>query len=697
MSASALLAALGAAPSVRATAAPGLGGAREGASGFSALLSLSQDSGVPADAPLTDLAASRSPTSRATPKGETAGDREDGALQTGPSDAAVSQALAGFASGKTGAPVAVPPASAEIDTEGAPDPTPGKPSPGAGSTPSVQANLAADAAASAVAEPSSEPPDRTASAPPLSGAVVGAGLSISRPSPALAIPPAPVVAAAPADPLTDAAPLDGTASAPVLNGAVVETGLSISRPPTLSAPPAPVVTAAAAPPSTVAAPTILSPGRSSAVPPPTGTPARLTGEQFSAGPAVAPQAARTSPVNASVGTSSGPASMVASAASGRSRGAVQAPTSLPGLLEGTPPPGKARGQTVATPTVVTGAETPALAAAGSSTSVARIAGATGEGAAPVPTPLLRGERGPPVSASRSGAGPTTPAALVRPAALSPETAVPLVSVSADQAAPTATPSATVPLADPSGASSPGVIQKPAQTSLTTSNSPSEPSQTTVAGSTSSTAATPAAATAGTVATPATTMPAFVLREGAPDLPPEVAGLESAREGPTVELTERVAASSASAAAGMAASLSRASVETTALLAARMLNRLDQRVTRFDMALTPEGLGRVDVSMDIDQDGQLVARLAFDNPTAATEMRGRADELRRQLETAGFSLAEDALEFSERREGHASPFEDRRSGAGRAFRDGDRLAAEADLAPAVWVSLKPTSGGVDVKV
>lgn len=149
-------------------------------------------------------------------------------------------------------------------------------------------------------------------------------------------------------------------------------------------------------------------------------------------------------------------------------------------------------------------------------------------------------------------------------------------------------------------------------------------------------------------------------------------------------------------------LSRATVETTAQLAAQIIRKLEGRSTRFDMALTPEGLGRVDVSLEIDSDGRLAARLAFDNPAAATDLRARADELRRQLQDAGFQLTQDSLEFSERNP--SSGF----SGGGafdrapdrRAFAGAARLAAQADTAlppPGPWASLSLTPDRVDMKV
>jgi flagellar hook-length control protein FliK len=144
-------------------------------------------------------------------------------------------------------------------------------------------------------------------------------------------------------------------------------------------------------------------------------------------------------------------------------------------------------------------------------------------------------------------------------------------------------------------------------------------------------------------------------------------------------------------------MSRAAIETTAQIAAQIVRRLEGRSTRFDMVLTPEDLGRVDVKLDIDSEGRLAARLAFDNPAAATDLRGRADELRRQLQDAGFQLAHDALDFSEREAGSGQMFEQRRERAS-AFSARARLGAEEDpIQATAWTPLSLTPRGVDLKV
>lgn len=145
-------------------------------------------------------------------------------------------------------------------------------------------------------------------------------------------------------------------------------------------------------------------------------------------------------------------------------------------------------------------------------------------------------------------------------------------------------------------------------------------------------------------------------------------------------------------------LSRVAHETLADLTAQIVKRLEGKVTRFEMALTPEDLGRVDVSLEMGEDGSLTARLAFDTPAAAAEMRAQVDQLRRQLEQAGFQLARDALDFSHR--DGSSPQQDRfERRQNRAFAAARDLADRVEAAPLMNLSLSLGSARdrVDVKV
>lgn len=166
-------------------------------------------------------------------------------------------------------------------------------------------------------------------------------------------------------------------------------------------------------------------------------------------------------------------------------------------------------------------------------------------------------------------------------------------------------------------------------------------------------------------------------------------------------TTASSATAGAAAAVHGSQLAASTIETTAQMAAQIARRLEGRSTRFDMALTPDDLGRVDVSLDIDADGGLTARLAFDNPLAATELRGRADELRRQLQDAGFTVGADSLSFSEREAGSSNGGSDQGFGRGaeRAFVGAGRLTDDLDTVavPPAWISHSQTPQGVDLKV
>ena len=156
--------------------------------------------------------------------------------------------------------------------------------------------------------------------------------------------------------------------------------------------------------------------------------------------------------------------------------------------------------------------------------------------------------------------------------------------------------------------------------------------------------------------------------------------------------------------GLTASISTATADTVAALGAQIARRLESRSTRFEIGLTPDGMGQVDVTLDIDADGGLTARLAFDNPLSAAELRGRVDELRRQLQEAGFTVGQDALSFTERDAGQSGGRDGRSAReflaeSARAFAGAGRLndAAETALTTPVWASRSQTPTGVDVKV
>lgn len=87
------------------------------------------------------------------------------------------------------------------------------------------------------------------------------------------------------------------------------------------------------------------------------------------------------------------------------------------------------------------------------------------------------------------------------------------------------------------------------------------------------------------------------------------------------------------------------VENIAALSAQITRRLGSKSTSFDMELRPADMGRVEVKLEIAHDGKLTAHLRFDSPVAESEFKGRQDDLRRQLEQAGFKMDDASLSFA----------------------------------------------------
>jgi flagellar hook-length control protein FliK len=187
-------------------------------------------------------------------------------------------------------------------------------------------------------------------------------------------------------------------------------------------------------------------------------------------------------------------------------------------------------------------------------------------------------------------------------------------------------------------------------------------------------ATPAAQTSGGETAAPDPVAAQAARTAAADVTPGRAELTS----------QTTPAASAPAAEAHAAVLvaTRGAPELVAQMAAVISRKLEGRVTRFNMELNPAEMGRVDVRLNIEKDGRVAAQLSFDNPVAAADMRGKADELRRQLELSGFNVASEDLTFSDRESGQGfrrndQALADPDISRARAFREADRNARLAE--------------------
>jgi hypothetical protein len=159
------------------------------------------------------------------------------------------------------------------------------------------------------------------------------------------------------------------------------------------------------------------------------------------------------------------------------------------------------------------------------------------------------------------------------------------------------------------------------------------------------------------------------------------------------------------------SAAKSGAETAANLSAEIVQKLAGQSTRFDVQLNPNGLGRVDVAVQIDAKGALTASLSFEKPEAASLLRAHAGDLQQSLTRAGFDLSNASLSFSTAdQNGRGSPQNffaggfgggqnpdqgGQGSSAGRAFNAASLAAAQADTIAVQSQGL--SARGVDIRI
>jgi flagellar hook-length control protein FliK len=121
-------------------------------------------------------------------------------------------------------------------------------------------------------------------------------------------------------------------------------------------------------------------------------------------------------------------------------------------------------------------------------------------------------------------------------------------------------------------------------------------------------------------------------------------------------------------------------------------------SRFEIRLDPAELGRIDVRIDVDRNGQVTSHLTVEKPETLSMLRQDAPQLQRALDDAGFKTGNGGLQFSLRDQsssGQNSGSETSRS-AQRLVITNDETVPAA-LAGRSYGRVLGSSGGVDIRV
>ena len=121
-------------------------------------------------------------------------------------------------------------------------------------------------------------------------------------------------------------------------------------------------------------------------------------------------------------------------------------------------------------------------------------------------------------------------------------------------------------------------------------------------------------------------------------------------------------------------------------------------SRFEIRLDPADLGRIDVRIDVDRNGQVTSHLTVEKPETLSMLRQDAPQLQRALDDAGLKTGNGGLQFSLRDQSSSGQNTGSESG-----RNAQRLiVSDEDTLPAAvagrtYGRMLGSSSGVDIRV
>jgi chemotaxis protein MotD len=120
-------------------------------------------------------------------------------------------------------------------------------------------------------------------------------------------------------------------------------------------------------------------------------------------------------------------------------------------------------------------------------------------------------------------------------------------------------------------------------------------------------------------------------------------------------------------------------------------------SRFEIRLDPADLGRIDVRIDVDRQGQVTSHLTVEKPETLSMLRQDAPQLQRALNDAGLSTGDGGLQFSLRDQSSSGQQNGNQSNP-----NAQRLiVTEEEIVPAVMANnygrMLGASGALDIRV
>lgn len=155
------------------------------------------------------------------------------------------------------------------------------------------------------------------------------------------------------------------------------------------------------------------------------------------------------------------------------------------------------------------------------------------------------------------------------------------------------------------------------------------------------------------------------------------------------------ASSATAAPASSGTASNNSVPVAGLAVA-IAARAQQGSNQFDIKLSPPELGRIDVQLNVDSNGQVTSHMTVERPETLQLLQSQQPQLQNALEQAGLTTADNGLQFSLRDQS----FTGQNNGSGSRSTPTQLVIPEPGLAPIAATQIYTRvglGGGIDIRV
>jgi flagellar hook-length control protein FliK len=121
-------------------------------------------------------------------------------------------------------------------------------------------------------------------------------------------------------------------------------------------------------------------------------------------------------------------------------------------------------------------------------------------------------------------------------------------------------------------------------------------------------------------------------------------------------------------------------------------------SRFEIRLDPADLGRIDVRIDVDRNGQLTSHLTVEKPETLSMLRQDAPQLQQALDDAGFKTGSGGLQFSLRDQSSSGQNSGNNTGGNsQRLVISDETAIPAAIAGQSYGRMLGSSSGVDIRV